>query len=172
MSDEEIPLVTGILQKRKGDVCRHRHLGTFSGLAGRELCLASDRDRRLRHLITFCPKGRQLKSLILAFVARGESLCCSNPQLPSCHQEMVTGLLGGSSVASAVCLWDKCRLLPPLLAWFPLVTAEGDPTASTPPRGSRSLIGSLACLSCSISITFLSSSLLLSFLQIPRKLNF
>lgn len=118
--------------EKEGDVCRHRHPGTFSGLAGRELCLASDRDRRLLHLITFCPKGRQLWSLILAFVARGESLCCSNPQLSSRHQETVTGLLGSSSAVLAVCSWDKCRLLPPLLARFPLVNTEGEPTERQP----------------------------------------
>ena len=82
----KFPVIIVILQKRNGDVCSHARPAAFSRPAGHASC-AWLQDHRLLHLISFCPKGSKLKSLILAFVALGESLPCSNCQLSDHNQK-------------------------------------------------------------------------------------
>lgn len=69
----------------------------FQGQRGMRAVPAFRQDHRLLHLISFYPKGRKLKSLILAFVALGESLPCSNCQLSDRNQKMIICLSGSSS---------------------------------------------------------------------------
>ena len=84
-----------------------------AGQRGTPAVPAFRQHRRLLPLISFHPKGRQLKSLILAFVALGESLSCSNCQLSDRNQKMITRLPGSSSA-------ERCggqMLLAPRSGW-------------------------------------------------------
>lgn len=57
-------------------------------------------EHRFLRLISFCPRGRKLKSLILAFVAPGESPPCSYCQLPDRDQSRVTTCLAAALQSS------------------------------------------------------------------------
>lgn len=77
----KFPVIVVTLQRRKGDVCGDARPAALSGPAGRASSAWLSQDLGLLRLIRFYPKGRGLKSLILAFVALGESFPCSNCQL-------------------------------------------------------------------------------------------
>jgi len=93
-----------------------------AGQRGTPAVPAFRQHRRLLPLISFHPKGRQLKSLILAFVALGESLSCSNCQLSDRNRKMITRLLAAALQSGA---GDRCcRRRAPVGTRVPCVTAE------------------------------------------------
>lgn len=96
-SNEEIPGDKCGFTKRTG-----RCLQRFSScLSSRHGAVPSCRqEHRFLRLISFCPRGRKLKSLILAFVAPGESPPCSYCQPPDRDQSRVTTCLAAALQSS------------------------------------------------------------------------
>lgn len=125
-SDEDIPGDNCDFTKKKGRHLQRCSSCCLSGPAGHGAGPGFGQDHGLLHLISFHPKGRRLKSLILAFVALGESLPCSSCQLSDPNQKMIPCLPGSSSAGLPA--GQRCRPLAPAGTRVPLVTREHERT--------------------------------------------
>lgn len=106
------------------------------------LCLSSRhgavpgfrQEHRSPHFISFCPRGRELKSLIPAFVALGESPPCSYCQPPDRDQSRVTACLAAalqSCLGQVLLSWR--RRFPLSRHWAAWPDQAGNLPSSRPP---------------------------------------